>query len=74
MLRVMKNIWHQVTCCDSYRFPGVLSSSELLANIEMQISKAKEETVIRKEIMDGVNKWLAACDEESWLEGYDQVD
>ncbi|XP_074555873.1 65-kDa microtubule-associated protein 6-like isoform X1 [Curcuma longa] len=51
---------------------GVLSSSELLANIEMQISKAKEETVIRKEIMDGVNKWLAACDEESWLEGYDQ--
>ncbi|KAG6530372.1 65-kDa microtubule-associated protein 6-like isoform X2 [Zingiber officinale] len=51
---------------------GVPSSSELLANIEMQISKAKEETVIRKEIMDGVNKWLAACDEESWLEDYDQ--
>lgn len=51
---------------------GLVDPSELLANIEAQIVKAKEESTIRKEIMDRVNKWLAACDEESWLEEYSQ--
>ncbi|XP_042430710.1 65-kDa microtubule-associated protein 6-like [Zingiber officinale] len=51
---------------------GIVNSSELLASIEMQISKAKEETIVRKEIMDRVNKWLVACTEENWLEDYDQ--
>lgn len=74
MLRVMNNIWHHVTCLNSCWCSGVLNSSELLASIEMQISKAKEETIVRKEIMDRVNKWLAACNEENWLEDYDQVD
>lgn len=27
----------------------------------------------RKEIMDRIDKWLAACEEESWLEEYNQV-
>lgn len=51
---------------------GLVDSSELLANIEAQIEKAKEECISRKEIMDRINKWLMACEEESWLEDYNQ--
>ncbi|XP_008798245.2 65-kDa microtubule-associated protein 6 [Phoenix dactylifera] len=51
---------------------GLVDPSELLANVEAQIMKAKEESMIRKEIMDRVKKWLAACEEESWLEEYNQ--
>lgn len=74
MMRVINNIWHHVTCLNSCWCPGIVNSSELLASIELQISKAKEETIVRKEIMDRVNKWLTACTEENWLEDYDQVD
>ncbi|OAY82681.1 65-kDa microtubule-associated protein 7 [Ananas comosus] len=52
---------------------GLVDPSELLASIEAQIAKAKEESLARKEIMDRVAKWLAACDEENWLEEYNQV-
>ncbi|CAN6204623.1 unnamed protein product [Urochloa humidicola] len=51
---------------------GLLDASELLANIESQILKAKEESLSRKDIMDRINKWIAACDEEAWLEEYNQ--
>ncbi|KAL5995503.1 hypothetical protein ACLOJK_025565 [Asimina triloba] len=51
---------------------GIVDASELLANIEAQIVKAKEESLSRKEIMDRVDKWLAARVEESWLEEYNQ--
>nr|CAD1837370.1 unnamed protein product [Ananas comosus var. bracteatus] len=51
---------------------GLIDPSELLASIEAQIAKAKEESLTRKEIMDRVAKWLAACDEENWLEEYNQ--
>ncbi|KAJ0981235.1 hypothetical protein J5N97_009490 [Dioscorea zingiberensis] len=51
---------------------GLVDSSELLANIEVQIEKAREESMSRKEIMEKINKWLAACEEESWLEDYNQ--
>ncbi|XP_020104804.1 65-kDa microtubule-associated protein 7 [Ananas comosus] len=51
---------------------GLVDPSELLASIEAQIAKAKEESLARKEIMDRVAKWLAACDEENWLEEYNQ--
>lgn len=53
--------------------PGLIDPSELLANIESQILKAKEESLSRKDIMDRINKWIAACDEEAWLEEYNQV-
>ena len=53
--------------------PGLIDPSALLANIESQILKAKEESLSRKDIMDGINKWIAACDEEAWLEEYNQV-
>ncbi|KAK9106667.1 hypothetical protein Syun_022678 [Stephania yunnanensis] len=51
---------------------GLVDPSELLANIEAHIEKAKEEARTRKEIMDRVDKWLAVCEEESWLEEYNQ--
>ncbi|KAG6579175.1 65-kDa microtubule-associated protein 6, partial [Cucurbita argyrosperma subsp. sororia] len=51
---------------------GLLDPSELLANIEVQIVKVKEEATSRKEIMDRVDRWLSACEEEKWLEEYNQ--
>ncbi|KAL6846480.1 hypothetical protein ACP4OV_023928 [Aristida adscensionis] len=51
---------------------GLIDPSELLANIESQILKAKEESLSRKDIMDRIDKWIAACDEEAWLEEYNQ--
>lgn len=51
---------------------GLVDPSELLANIEGQITKAKEESCTRKDIMERVNKWEAACAEERWLEEYSQ--
>ncbi|KAI3467947.1 hypothetical protein Pfo_024610 [Paulownia fortunei] len=51
---------------------GLVDPCELLANVEVQISKAKDETLSRKEIMDKIDRWLSACDEEKWLEDYDQ--
>lgn len=52
---------------------GLVDPCELLANIEAQIVKVKEESISRKEIMDRISKWLAACEEENWLEQYNQV-
>ncbi|KAH7516207.1 hypothetical protein FEM48_Zijuj10G0110800 [Ziziphus jujuba var. spinosa] len=51
---------------------GLVDPSELLANIEAQIAKAKEEAASRKEIMDRIDRWLFACEEENWLEEYNQ--
>lgn len=51
---------------------GIVDASELLANIEEQIVDAKEESMSRKDIMDRINKWLIACEEEDWLQEYNQ--
>lgn len=50
-----------------------MDPSELLVRIEAQIEKAEEESMSRKEIMDRIDRWLTACEEESWLEEYNQV-
>lgn len=52
---------------------GLVDPSELLANIEAQIVKAKEEAASRKDIMDRIDRWISACEEEKWLEEYNQV-
>lgn len=52
---------------------GLVDPSELLANLEAEIMKAREESMSRKDIMDRINKWLVACDEETWLEEYNKV-
>ncbi|KAJ1407225.1 Microtubule associated protein [Sesbania bispinosa] len=46
----------------------------LLEQIEHQITKTKEEALSRKEILEKVEKWLAATQEESWLEEYNRDD
>lgn len=51
---------------------GLVDSCELLSSIEAQIAKANEESLTRKDIMERVDKWLSACDEETWLEEYNQ--
>lgn len=45
----------------------------MLEQIELQIAQVKEEAFGRKEILEKVEKWLGACDEESWLEEYNRV-
>ena len=47
--------------------------AELLADMDNQIARAKEEVLSRKEILDRVEKWMSACEEESWLEDYNRV-
>jgi hypothetical protein len=64
------NNWYYEPCCFC---SGLVDPSELLANIEAHIVKAKEEAVSRKEIMDRIDRWLSACEEENWLEDYNQV-
>ncbi|KAG4961873.1 hypothetical protein JHK86_038741 [Glycine max] len=51
---------------------GNIELTELLANMDNQIAKAKEEAVSQKDILDKVEKWMSACDEESWLEDYNR--
>ncbi|KAK8620526.1 hypothetical protein V6N13_067000 [Hibiscus sabdariffa] len=51
---------------------GNVEPAELLADMDNQIAKAKEEALSRKEILDRVEKWMLACEEESWLGDYDR--
>ena len=52
---------------------GNFEPAELLADMDNQIEKAKEESLSRKDILDKVEKWMSACEEESWLEDYNRV-
>uniref|UniRef100_F6HET4 65-kDa microtubule-associated protein 1 n=1 Tax=Vitis vinifera TaxID=29760 RepID=F6HET4_VITVI len=52
---------------------GDVEPSELLADMDNQITKAKEEAFSRKDILDKVEKWMSACEEESWLEDYNRL-
>ncbi|XP_019230903.1 PREDICTED: 65-kDa microtubule-associated protein 3 isoform X2 [Nicotiana attenuata] len=51
---------------------GANDPSYLLEKLEVQISKVKEEACSRRDILEKVEKWLAACDEECWLEEYNR--
>ncbi|KAK4355214.1 hypothetical protein RND71_024185 [Anisodus tanguticus] len=53
---------------------GNVDPAELLADMDNQIVNAKEEAHSRNEILDKVEKWMAACEEESWLEDYNRDD
>lgn len=50
-----------------------MNPSELMASIDEQIAKAREELQSRREIMEKINKWLLACEEEKWLDEYNMV-
>ena len=52
---------------------GLVDPSELLGNIETQINKIKGEVQSRKDIVDRLDRWLSACEEETWLEEYNMV-
>lgn len=52
---------------------GNIEPTELLADMDNQILKAKEEAFGRKEILEKVDRWMSACEEESWLEDYNRV-
>ena len=52
---------------------GNVEPSQLLADMDNQIVKAKEVASSRKDILDKVEKWMSACEEESWLEDYMMV-
>ncbi|XP_042057239.1 65-kDa microtubule-associated protein 8-like isoform X1 [Salvia splendens] len=49
---------------------GEIDHADLLTSMDEQISRAEEEASSRKVIMEKVEKWILACDEELWLEEY----
>ncbi|KAK2987048.1 hypothetical protein RJ640_004774, partial [Escallonia rubra] len=53
---------------------GSVEPSELLADMDNQIVNAKEEALSRKDILEKVEKWMSACEEESWLDDYNRDD
>ncbi|XP_075505697.1 65-kDa microtubule-associated protein 1-like [Primulina tabacum] len=53
---------------------GKVEPVELLADMDNQIAKAKEEALSRKDILEKVEKWMLTCEEESWLEDYNRDD
>lgn len=54
-------------------FKGAVDAACLLEQIELQIARVKEEALSRKDILEKVEKWMTACEEESWLEEYNRV-
>ncbi|WOL05921.1 65-kDa microtubule-associated protein 3-like [Canna indica] len=51
---------------------GAIDASSALEQIEAQISTVKDDAFSRKEILERVEKWLIACEEEAWLEEYNR--
>lgn len=51
---------------------GAVDPMYLLEQIELQIARVKEEASCRKEVLEKVEKWIVACQEESWLEEYNR--
>ena len=62
-----------IECHSYFLYPGAVDSATILEQVELQIAKVKEEAFSRKEILEKVEKWLMACDEECWLEEYNRV-
>ena len=52
---------------------GTIDLVDLLTSMDEQIARAKEEASSRKVIMEKVEKWMVARDEERWLEEYNMV-
>ncbi|XP_042412505.1 65-kDa microtubule-associated protein 3-like [Zingiber officinale] len=65
-----KNLRNKEKC---YLFAaGAIDASSVLEQLEVQISAAKEEAFSRKDVLERVEKWLAVCEEENWLEEYNR--
>uniref|UniRef100_A0A7N0TD56 Uncharacterized protein n=1 Tax=Kalanchoe fedtschenkoi TaxID=63787 RepID=A0A7N0TD56_KALFE len=53
---------------------GVVDPMFMLESMELQIAKLKEEAFSRKGILEKIEKWFAAREEEAWLEEYNRDD
>lgn len=51
---------------------GKADLSILLSDMDNQISMAQEQAARRKDILERVERWISACQEESWLEEYER--
>ncbi|KAI8026791.1 65-kDa microtubule-associated protein 5 [Camellia lanceoleosa] len=51
---------------------GNVDLSDLLLSMDDQIAKAKEQALSRKDILDKVEKWKHASEEENWLDEYER--
>ncbi|KAK9283163.1 hypothetical protein L1049_011395 [Liquidambar formosana] len=51
---------------------GNVDLSDLLSSMDDQIAKAKEQSLSRKDILDKVEKWKYASEEEKWLDDYER--
>ncbi|GMH05079.1 hypothetical protein Nepgr_006919 [Nepenthes gracilis] len=51
---------------------GNVDLSDLLSRMDDQIRKAKEEAHCRKDILERVEKWKHASEEEDWLDEYEK--
>ncbi|KAK2972425.1 hypothetical protein RJ640_008165 [Escallonia rubra] len=51
---------------------GNVALSDLLSSMDDQIAKAKEQALSRKDILDKVEKWRHASEEEIWLDEYER--
>ena len=72
------NLWFKklssIECAvTKFCFAGSGDLLHILASIDSQIEKAKEEALTRKEILDKVDKWKHAKKEEKWLDDYEKV-
>ncbi len=56
-----------------YFAAGMVDPAELLGRMEEQVVQAKQEASTRKEILEKMEKWMSACEEEGWLEDYNKV-
>ncbi|CAA3018014.1 65-kDa microtubule-associated 8 [Olea europaea subsp. europaea] len=59
----MEKIIHQLNS-------GEIDHADLVTSMNEQISKAEEEAFSRKSIMEKIEKWILACNEEQWLDDY----
>jgi Ase1/PRC1/MAP65 family protein len=54
-------------------FAGSERSLMILERLEAQISEARDLEYGRKDVLERMERWQAALDEESWLEEYSRV-
>ncbi|KAK6228562.1 hypothetical protein SCA6_000902, partial [Theobroma cacao] len=66
---------HMDVNSDAARFakPSDVDLSNLLSSMDDEITKAKQEALSRKDILDKVEKWKHASEEEKWLDDYEKV-
>jgi hypothetical protein len=57
----------------SFSSTGAIDPALVLEQIEAHIATVKDEAFSRKDILEKVERFLNACEEEAWLEDYNKV-